>query len=205
LAANPNSATLGAYTYNPRFPGQVFDAEAGWFYNVNRDYNPALGRYIQSDPIGLAGGSLTTFGYVNGNPLGESDVDGLFPMSPSGFSCLGCHHAPFAGPAPIPAPKPTPTPTPTPTPNTPTPDIPDAAPTPAPAANAPGDAYYRPPPRRWWPSMPDDDAQFCRAERRACAELCKMLKANGAVALTNAFVAACRRNAAGIELTEELL
>jgi hypothetical protein len=33
----------------------------------------------------------------------------------------------------------------------------------------------------------------------------KMLKANGAVALTNAFVAACRRNAAGIELTEELL
>jgi RHS repeat-associated protein len=79
LATNPNSATLGAYTYNPRFPGQVFDAEAGWFYNINRDYNPALGRYAQPDPLGLSGGSLSAYGYVGGNPLAWADSRGLFP------------------------------------------------------------------------------------------------------------------------------
>jgi RHS repeat-associated protein len=77
LAANPNSATLGAYTYNPRFPGQVFDAEAGWFYNWHRDYNPALGRYDQFDPMGLGGG-INGYGYVGGNPLSRVDPRGLY-------------------------------------------------------------------------------------------------------------------------------
>ncbi len=46
-------------------------------YNWHRDYNPALGRYAQSDPIGLAGGSLATYAYVNANPLLLIDPDGL--------------------------------------------------------------------------------------------------------------------------------
>jgi RHS repeat-associated protein len=37
--------------YNPRFPGQYFDAETGLNYNYFRDYDPATGRYIESDPI----------------------------------------------------------------------------------------------------------------------------------------------------------
>lgn len=71
---NPNG--LGAFSYNQRFPGQTFDQETGLFQNWHRDYNPRIGRYMQSDPIGLAGG-INTYSYVEGNPLMLSDSEGL--------------------------------------------------------------------------------------------------------------------------------
>jgi RHS repeat-associated protein len=67
---------LPKFTYNPRFPGQVYDRETNNHYNYFRDYDPQTGRYVQSDPIGLEGG-LNTFEYVGGNPVSFYDSDGL--------------------------------------------------------------------------------------------------------------------------------
>jgi RHS repeat-associated protein len=65
----------GDLVLNLRFPGHYFDAATGLHYNRFRYYDPALGRYIQSDPIGLGGG-LNVYAYP-ANPLVRVDVRGL--------------------------------------------------------------------------------------------------------------------------------
>jgi RHS repeat-associated protein len=61
--------------YNLRLPGQVFDGQAGLHQNYFRDYDPATGRYVESDPIGLTG-CINTFAYADGNPISNADPDG---------------------------------------------------------------------------------------------------------------------------------
>ncbi|MDM5177190.1 type IV secretion protein Rhs, partial [Massilia sp. DJPM01] len=51
---NENPSGVGAFTFNMRMPGQYYDRNTNLFYNYHRDYDPQTGRYIQSDPIGLA-------------------------------------------------------------------------------------------------------------------------------------------------------
>ena len=69
-----------------RFPDQYADAESNLYYNHHWDYDPNLGRYIQSDPIGLLGG-MNTYTYVGNNPVNYIDPLGL---SSSGCDVNGC-------------------------------------------------------------------------------------------------------------------
>jgi RHS repeat-associated protein len=64
------------FTLNLRFPGQYADAETGLNYNFFRDYDPSVGRYVESDPIGLKGG-VNTYSYGRENPLPYIDPFGL--------------------------------------------------------------------------------------------------------------------------------
>lgn len=95
-ASNPfgesTPVSVGGYVLNLRFPGQYFDAESGLSYNINRDYQAASGRYVQSDPIGILAGA-STYSYVASRPFIATDSKGLavgpppigpFPPEPPG-------------------------------------------------------------------------------------------------------------------------
>jgi RHS repeat-associated protein len=75
--ASPSIATI---TYNLRFPGQYYLPETELYYNYFRTLDPQTGRYLESDPMGLAGGNYSTYAYVEGNPISRSDLKGLFSL-----------------------------------------------------------------------------------------------------------------------------
>ncbi|MET3653546.1 RHS repeat-associated core domain-containing protein [Dyella japonica] len=80
----PTSST--GFVYNLRYAGQYYDAESRLMDNIHRTYEPATGRYLQSDPIGLAGG-WSTYAYVGGNSLNAADPLGLWVYTGNPTQC----------------------------------------------------------------------------------------------------------------------
>ncbi len=80
---------------NLRFQGQYWDEETGLHYNFNRYYDPALGRYLTQDPLGLAGGD--NFYQYCPNPISWIDPLGLVPgMRPTGVGMGPVDEAAYA-------------------------------------------------------------------------------------------------------------
>jgi len=69
----PDSAIGNIYSYTAR----EYDAELALFYYRARHYDPVIGRFIQADPVGFAGGDVNFYAYVGGNPLAFNDPYGL--------------------------------------------------------------------------------------------------------------------------------
>src|SRR5271169_2013962 len=86
--------TVSTVTNNIRFPGQYYDAETGLSYNCYRDYNPVIGRYLESDPLSLpfihnretyfvpsnfamTPSHLHDYLYTSNNPIIFTDPEGL--------------------------------------------------------------------------------------------------------------------------------
>jgi RHS repeat-associated protein len=90
--ANENPSGLGTFVFNLRFPGQYFDKETNLHYNYYRDYSPEIGRYVESDPIGLAGG-INTYSYVDSDPIAYVD-----PLVLRRYLLAGRRHFPIPNP-----------------------------------------------------------------------------------------------------------
>lgn len=74
---------------NLRFTGQVYDKATGLFYNLNRYYYPLLGRYLEADPVGLAGGS-NPYIYADNDPINKIDAQGHVAfLVPLGYAIAG--------------------------------------------------------------------------------------------------------------------
>jgi RHS repeat-associated protein len=86
---NQNPQSLGTFIYNLRFPGMYYLPESGLFYNFFRTFDPATGRYLESDRLGLFGGSLSTYSYANNNPISNIDPFGLWSFTVGGYLGAG--------------------------------------------------------------------------------------------------------------------
>lgn len=91
----PASGNVGRFQYT----GQQWLPEAGAYYYRARNYMPQTGRFLQTDPIGYAGGQ-NLYAYVGDDPINNSDALGLIARpGKSGMVCIGDVHYPSSAPS----------------------------------------------------------------------------------------------------------
>src|SRR6185312_8237972 len=78
----PGAANIGTFQYT----GQVWLAELGIYYYKARMYDPRLGRFLQTDPVGYKD-DLDLYAYVGNDPIDGRDPTGLYVCSGSKDNC----------------------------------------------------------------------------------------------------------------------
>jgi RHS repeat-associated protein len=89
-------ATDASHPNRIMFTGREYDRETGLYYYRARDYNPQIGRFLQTDPVGYGAG-LNLYRYCLNNPVGYTDPSGAYPGEANGVSFWGATHPPTNG------------------------------------------------------------------------------------------------------------
>jgi RHS repeat-associated protein len=76
-SAGKLTSSTGTFVNPYRFSGREYDTETGLYYYRARYYEPALGRFISEDPVGLFGGA-NLFAYVANSPVNHVDPKGQY-------------------------------------------------------------------------------------------------------------------------------
>jgi RHS repeat-associated protein len=98
-----NGASTTRHTYGPygepdawtgsrfRYTGQIALPEVALYHYKARAYDPVLGRFLQTDPVGYAD-SYNLYAYVAGDPMNASDPSGMEKVcvTPTGSKIKSC-------------------------------------------------------------------------------------------------------------------
>jgi RHS repeat-associated protein len=79
----PATSNAGRFQYT----GQAWLPELGLYYYKARVYDPRLGRFLQTDPVGYQD-DLDLYAYVGNDPLNATDPTGEWCVLGIGTSCL---------------------------------------------------------------------------------------------------------------------
>ena len=90
--------TGASYGDRFKYAGMEYDSAIGIYYDQARNYNPATGRFLQQDPLGLAAGDVNVYRYVGNNPATLTDPSGLRPAVAQGTGGSSAPPSSSAGP-----------------------------------------------------------------------------------------------------------